>query len=83
MLLYTKSELDKIKKERLNELIKFAGHPAHLAKMLNVTPASISYWIRRGYISVKYAKLVEKHPTLGEKFAAMYLLPDFEYLNKK
>ena len=77
MLLHTKSELDQLHKERLDELIAHAGSWYYLGRMLGINPGAVQSWTRKGKISKKGAELVENHPTLGQKFKAEELRLDY------
>ena len=77
MLLHTKSELDQLHKERLDALIEHAGSWYHLGRMLGINPGAVQSWCRKGKISKKGAELIEKHPTLGQKFKAEELRLDY------
>ena len=72
----TLNEIKDLQKERLAELISFAGTNKHLAFMLNKPLPTINGWCERGRISKDGAKEVEQHEKLGGKFKAEYLRPD-------
>lgn len=75
-LLYTKSQLEAIYRERLNEVIEVAEGYYHLAKMLGMHHSTIRGWLDRGRISKEGAKKVANHKELGKQFKANYLRPD-------
>ncbi len=83
MVLYTKTELDKLQKERFAELLELVGGSPHLAAMIGVKQNVTGYWARAGRISPEGAKMVEKHPRLGEKFTLEYLRPEFETVDSQ
>lgn len=68
--------LNEYKQKKLDELTEYAGSPTHLSRMLGVGKGVTDAWVRRGQISRHGARLVEKHPTLGEVFTAKKLRPD-------
>ena len=76
MLQYTKEDLDKILKERLNELLVFSGGYVHLAKMLGVPSSTTQGWVNRGRISKAGANKVSENYRLKYSFTAKYLRPD-------
>ena len=76
MIHLTRSQIDKLNKERVEELVKFAGGKTHLARMLGVTLQCVCAWFKRGKISKKAANLVEKNSALNKKFNAEYLRSD-------
>jgi len=76
MLQYTKEELDKLLKERLDELLAFAGGYVHLAKMLSVPSSTTQGWVNRGRISKAGANKVSENDRLKDSFTAKYLRPD-------
>ena len=73
---FTKSQLEIIYRERLDELIEAAEGYYHLAKMLATNHSTVKGWVDRGRISKDGAKKVEKHKELGKTFKANYLRPD-------
>lgn len=76
MLHYNREELETAQKERLTELVEFAGGITFLSKMLNVPLPTVKGWIARERISKEGAKLVKKNESLNKKFTAEYLRPD-------
>ena len=76
MLQDTKEELDKLLKERLDELLAFAGGYVHLAKMLSVPSSTTQGWVNRGRISKAGANKVSENDRLKDSFTAKYLRPD-------
>lgn len=76
MLEYTKEEFDTLLKNRLDELLEFAGGYVHLAKMINVPTSTTQGWENRGRISKLGAKKVSRNSRLNQKFTAKYLRPD-------
>lgn len=76
MLTLTKSELNKLQKDRMNELFQFAGDKFHLAAMMNKKFSTIESWVRAGAVSKAHALEIENHPLLGKHFEADYLRPD-------
>lgn len=76
MLKHTKEELERLHKERLEELVTVATSYHYLAKMLGQPSSTVQGWVTRGRISKAGAKLVEEHPSLKERFNAKYLRPD-------
>jgi len=72
----TLEQLEKHKKEILEQLIEDAGSVTHLARMLNINPMTPRGWVERNSISKAGAKLVADHPTLGEYYKAIDLRPD-------
>ena len=76
MLLHTKDELEQLHKDRLQELVDYAGSWYHLGHMLGINPGAVQSWVRKGKISKKGAQIVEAHPRLGEMFKAEELRLD-------
>ena len=76
MLHYNKEQLAIIHKEKLAELIEFAGGATFLSRMLGVPLTTIKGWMDRGRISKKGTLLVEKNASLKEVFNTKYLRPD-------
>ena len=83
MILHTKSQLSSLEKERLAQLIEFAGGAAHLGAMLDLSPQTVQGWTTRGRISMAAAKLVAVHPAFAEKFPLHYMRPELETLETK
>lgn len=67
-------ELKQAQKAALHALIKEAGYPSYLAKMLGVPVSTVHNWCRRGRISRAGARLVEECAQLP--FTAKQLRPD-------
>lgn len=77
MIPYTHEELRALKATRLDELIKFAGTKAHLARMLSVNPNTVEGWSARGAISKLAVDRIEENPAFNKtKFTKEYLRPD-------
>lgn len=77
MLEYTKEEIQVLQEARLTILIEHVGGMTHLSKMLNVPFTTVQGWVRRKKISIKGAKICERHPSLKKKFKVKYLRPEF------
>jgi len=67
-------ELRQAQLSALNALIKEAGYPSYLAKMLDIPVSTVHNWCRRGRISRAGARLVEESNQLP--FTAKQLRPD-------
>ena len=78
MILYTKNEFKQMKSERLNELLDHAGGAGHLGLMTDIHTQVVIGWQQRGQVSLKGARKIGEHPTLGPKFPAEYLRPELE-----
>lgn len=72
----TLEQLQHAHKEAIQDLVKEAGTIIHLAKMLDKPFGTVQGWVERGRISKEGARLVESHPTLGDKFKAKDLRPE-------
>lgn len=75
-LQYTKSQLEIVWREQLDNLIYKAEGYYHLAKMLGVNHSTVKGWIDRGRISKAGARLVERNIELKKNFKAKDLRPD-------
>ena len=53
-------EVKKQQKDKLNELIRWAGTQTRLAHNLGVSPQVVSAWVKRGRISATCAADVDK-----------------------
>lgn len=76
MLMLSKSEFYKLRRQRMNELFEIAGDRQHLALMLNKSPTTIESWVKRGCVDKSHAIEIEAHPLFGKTFKALYLRPD-------
>ena len=79
MLEYTKQELESLHKERLEELIKYAGGPSHTSKMIKVSTSTVQGWLSRGRISIEGVDKVQRNKKLKDKFTLSYLRPELTY----
>lgn len=74
MLEMTKDEVESIRRERLLELIEYAGGMPHLALMINEDVHKIQSWRRKGHITPKGVVSVENNPKLRDAgFTTEYL----------
>ncbi len=67
-------ELKQAQSAALAALIKEAGYPSYLAKMLDIPVSTVHNWCRRGRVSRAGARLVENCEQLP--FTAKTLRPD-------
>lgn len=72
----SKSEINILMSQTLNELLEEAGGVADLAIALELPYQTVKSWRHRGRISKDGARKVAKHPVLQEKFNILDLRPD-------
>ena len=66
--------------DALNEAIAYQGSAARLARLLNLTPAAVSNWRRRGHVPPEWAPEIERHTGVSRKRLAPEL---YQYPIKK
>lgn len=76
MVKYTRDQLKAMRKQALDDLVKYAGGRTHLSRMLEVPLSTVNSWVDRGLISSNGVDKVAKHEELSERFTKEGLRPD-------